>query len=126
MVMANVPKNYKTKSQYMRYKAKSRTSTYFNEAKDTLLPKGSDDNAEMIKKKERVIEEFRSKLEKNSYYDKRFDRTADGNQKLCDEFGKFDCQGASDKDSCHDHHHINPYLRKEDLANFENWNLARQ
>ncbi|PIK55070.1 putative DNA factor subunit beta [Apostichopus japonicus] len=123
----DVPKNYKTKSEYMRCKALRRTRKYFNDTKYRLLHSDANDDPEMRERKNEVINNFESKLKENRWYDKRFDRTADGNQKLCNNDGKFNCQGAYNRDSCpHSHHHINPYLRKDYLIEFSSWNLDHQ
>ncbi|XP_071840659.1 DNA fragmentation factor subunit beta-like [Apostichopus japonicus] len=117
----DVDGKYKTKSQFMRYKAKTRTKSYLSDTREKLVQKNDDE--EMKQKKRDVIKKFSSKLTENSYYDKRFDRYDEGNEKLCNRDGKFDCKGAYNEDSCDSNNHINPYLNRGYCKLFSFWNL---
>ncbi|XP_043531470.1 DNA fragmentation factor subunit beta isoform X1 [Chiloscyllium plagiosum] len=110
---------FKTKSDYMRFSCGRRMRNYLTEVKS---------HAENVDKKVKEkycafvarIEKLLQQTKFNGCY---FDRTANGNSRLCTDEGWFTCQGAFDQQECSSFHSINPYGNKENRIVFSTWNL---
>ena len=70
-----------------------------------------------------VLDNFQAQLREENYNGIYFVRKAKNNQRLCNDEGWFQCQGAYDESKCVDHHVINPYGTKEHMVLFSTWNL---
>ena len=100
-------------------------------------------SAELSEKNEKLLKDIlidlKALLKHNQFNGHYFNRASDKSDKLCDQKGKFSCEGRFDQKSCHyqeaimselgDHemmswnHHINPYESSESRIMFSTWNL---
>ena len=73
-----------------------------------------------------IIQNFKVTLKQNQYNGHYFDRKTKKKDKICDEFGIFNCEGRYDKNLCNYtnlDHSINPYDSAESRIMFSTWNL---
>ncbi|KAF5283485.1 hypothetical protein FQR65_LT13873 [Abscondita terminalis] len=115
----------KTKEEYMFRRAQDRIRTYFYRTKEELLK-----NKELPPEPLRLLLiDLRDCLKFVNHFGCYFDRTysiGDVNlRSLCDDTGKFVCQGRWDKSAClyKPMHSINPYTSREARIIFQTWNL---
>ncbi|XP_067826756.1 DNA fragmentation factor subunit beta isoform X2 [Heptranchias perlo] len=110
---------FKTKSAYMRYNCSRRMRNYLTEVKNhavKLEGKTQEKYCAFVSRMER-------KLKQNKFNGCYFDRRANDQSRLCNDKGRFICQGAFDEDSCNFVHFINPYGNRENRIVFSTWNL---
>ena len=106
-------------------RAQDRIRTYYYKTKDELQKK---DNIPP-ERLQNLLKELQELLKTVSYFGCYFDRSkAIGDSKtvsLCDETGKFLCQGRWDKLNCLyvPVHNINPFKSREERIIFQTWNL---
>ncbi|XP_052829677.1 DNA fragmentation factor subunit beta isoform X2 [Octopus bimaculoides] len=117
---ADVKKTFKRKSEYMNYKAQSRVKKYYSDASAKLR---KDVDQEISKVIQKLIDQLKTKLEKNSYQGAYFDRTASETERICDSDGWFNCEGKFDENTCKKSHKINPYSTRENCMLFALWDL---
>lgn len=106
-------------------RAQDRVRGYYYKTKEELLK-----NKELPPEKLRLLlNDLQEGLKRVNFFGCYFDRTYfTGDKKfrsLCDETGKFECQGRWDKEAClyKSVHNINPYSSKEERLVFQTWNL---
>ncbi|XP_072035374.1 DNA fragmentation factor subunit beta-like [Amphiura filiformis] len=117
----DIEPRFKTKSDVMQERAKSRIRSYYAKTKEILF----EDLKTEAKRKAAVmvLDYFQAQLREDQYKGVYFVRTASKKERLCNEDGWFPCQGAYDESKCVDHHVINPYGTKEHMVLFSTWNL---
>ncbi|KAK4874430.1 hypothetical protein RN001_013790 [Aquatica leii] len=115
----------KTKEEYMFRRAQDRIRTYYYKTKQELL-KDKDISPEQLRL---LLIDLHDSLKFVKFFGCYFDRTyAIGDvslKSLCDDTGKFVCQGRWDKPAClyKPMHSINPYTSREARIIFQTWNL---
>ncbi|KAF5293492.1 hypothetical protein FQA39_LY02977 [Lamprigera yunnana] len=115
----------KTKEEYMFRRAQDRIRTYYYKTRGDLL-KNKDLSSEQLRL---LLIDLYDGLKFVKFFGCYFDRSYSiGDVKLrslCDETGKFICQGRWDKPEClyKPMHSINPYTSREARIIFQTWNL---
>uniref|UniRef100_A0A1Y1KI19 CIDE-N domain-containing protein n=1 Tax=Photinus pyralis TaxID=7054 RepID=A0A1Y1KI19_PHOPY len=115
----------KTKEEYMFRRAQDRVRTYYYKTKEELRK-----NANLPPERlHTLLLDLHDGLKFVKFFGNYFDRScAIGDRKcksLCDETGKFLCEGRWDKGAClyKPMHSINPYTSREARIIFQTWNL---
>lgn len=105
-------------------RAQDRIRSYFYKTKEELKnrnlpPHKLDKFLRLLLDKLRAFEFF------GCYFDRRFSVGDPKIRSICDDTGKFLCQGRWDKDTClyQSGHQINPYKNREERVIFQTWNL---
>lgn len=78
---------------------------------------------EVMEEVARVLAEFSAALGKEDGPKTLFGKTKKDAQKICDDEGKFKCQGVYNQNVCHFHHVINPYKTRQGRLHFQIWEL---
>ncbi|CAI9734466.1 DNA fragmentation factor subunit beta [Octopus vulgaris] len=117
---AGVRESFKTKSEYMNYKAQSRVKKYYSDASAKLKKDVDQEVSEDIRE---LVNQLKNKLEKNSYQGTYFDRTALETERICNSDGLFECEGKFDESTCENSHMINPYSSRQNCLMFGMWDL---
>uniref|UniRef100_V9KVC4 Caspase-activated deoxyribonuclease n=1 Tax=Callorhinchus milii TaxID=7868 RepID=V9KVC4_CALMI len=110
---------FKSKSQYMKHNCSCRIRGYLTEVKKYASKMDTKTHQQFIN----TVKEMENMLREVKFNGHYFNRRENQKERLCDDKGWFQCQGAFDMDSCSSKHSINPYANKESRIVFSTWNL---
>ena len=85
----DVPSKFKTKEDFMKYRAKMRIRGYLNAASDFVKKEAKGRTANLFKL---VIDEFKEALQNDNFFEDYFDRKSRSKNCLCDQAGWFTCE----------------------------------
>ena len=132
---ADLSTNAQTKEEFLFKGCQSRIRGYLTKAESNLK------SAELSEKNEKLLQDIlinlKALLKHNQFNGHYFNRASDKSDKICDQKGKFSCEGRFDQESCHYQamsaaesgdemswiHYINPYESAESRIMFSTWNL---
>ena len=135
---ADLSTNAQTKEDFLFKGCQSRIRGYLTKAESNLK------SAELSEKNEKLLKDIlidlKALLKHNQFNGHYFNRASDKSDKICDQTGKFLCEGRFDQKICHYqasmsvessgdnemsswNHHINPYESSESRIMFSTWNL---
>ena len=144
-VLSDLSTNAKTKEEYITKGCQARIRGYLAKAESQLLESDKKANSADFAG---IIANFKAKLKASGYNGHYFDRSHDSSGpsgRICDETGRFLCEGRYDHDNCgysannvddlssgdgvggdclrEGIHQINPYDSPESRVVFSTWNL---
>lgn len=128
IIVSGLEPSEKTKEQAMSKRAKERMRGYFYKTKSALQSSElyvHSKNGIAKKLIDKFLDELRKILEFNKYNETYFNRSCEGDLKLCSKTGLFECGGIWSVTKCmyEGEHLINPYRSREERIIFQTWNL---
>ena len=132
--------NAQTKEEFLFKGCQSRIRGYLSKAESNLkAAELSEKNEKLLKD---ILSDLKAMLKHNQFNGHYFNRASEKSDKICDQKGKFSCEGRFDQEFCHYqassmsvesssgdsemsswNHHINPYESSESRIMFSTWNL---